>query len=525
MTPAMDGPKQFANRLVPLSEPVVVTAAEQIAPRGWITARSAIIALVVLGFGLRLIPLLSDRCLWIDEAMLALNLVERTPRQLLEPLDWNQGAPAGFLLLTKAAIMVFGQDEWALRLVPFVGSVMGLVAFAWVARRLLPAEAAVIAVALFSTSPFLISYAAECKQYATDAALTVGLLAISVGLLQGEKGFRHWAWLAGVGAIAVWFSHPVAFVLGGIGTALFLDAVVAKDRRRAGACAATIACWLASFGVCYVVSLKQLGNNQFLLDYWDGHFLPLPPKSMGDLLWLADHFFGFLAFPGGMGGTEVKIGGLSGAMLLTGLVVIGRERWPVAVALVVPAILALAASALNKYPFAGRLLLFLVPLMVICVARGAWAIAAALRPIQPFAAIVVLGLLFVAPMLEMYQTLRRPPRSEQIAPVVNDVRRHWQPGDKVYIYYGSEPAFTFYTRENPFPPGVVFGENHRKDRTAYRDELGKLTGEPRVWLLFSHRHQNEESLLLAYAESMGRCNREIRYEGAAAYLFDFRGSK
>ncbi len=525
MAPATNGPQQITNRLVPLTEPVVVSAPDPAASRGRITVRTAIIALVVLGFGLRLLPLLSDRCLWIDEAMLALNLVDRTPRQLLEPLDWNQGAPAGFLLLTKAAILAFGQDEWALRLVPFVGSVMGLIAFAWVARRLLPAEAAVIAVGLFAISPFLISYAAECKQYANDAALTVGLLALSLGLLYGENGFRRWAWLAAAGAVAVWFSHPVAFVLGGIGTALFLDAVVMKDRRRAGACAATIACWLASFGVCYLVSLRQLGNNQFLIDYWDGHFLPLPPKSLGDLLWLADHFFGFLAYPGGLGGTEVKIEGLSAALLLTGLFVMWRERWPVAVALVLPAILALLASAVNKYPFAGRLLLFLVPLMLIGVARGAWAIAAALRPSQPFAAIVFLGLLFLAPAVEMYQTLHRPPRSEQIAPVLDDVRKQWQPGDKVYIYYGSRPAFTFYTRENPFPPGVVFGESHRNERTGYRDELQKLAGEPRVWLLFSHRHQAEESLIQAYAESLGRCDREIRHDGAAAYLFDFRGSK
>ena len=524
MTPATDGPLHVANRLVPLSEPVVVTAPDPAPPRGWVSARSAILVLVVLGFVLRVIPFVSDRCLWIDEAMLALNLVDRTPRQLLEPLDWNQGAPAGFLMLAKAGIVVFGQDEWALRLVPFVGSVMSLVAFAWVARRLLPAEAAVIAVGLFAISPFLISYAAECKQYATDAALTAGLFALALGLLHGEGSFRRWAYLAAAGAVSVWFSHPVAFVLGGIGSALFLDAVARKDRRRAGACLATIACWLASFGVCYLVSLKQLGNNQFLLDYWAGHFLPLPPRSQGDLLWLADHFFSFLAYPGGLGGTELKIGGIAAALLLVGLVAQWRERWPVAVALILPAILALLASGVNKYPFAGRLLLFLVPLMLIGVARGAWVVAAALRPSQPVAAVVFLGLLFLAPTVEMYQTLRRPPRCEQITPVLNDVRNQWQPGDKVYIYYGAAPAFTFYTRENPFPPGVVFGASYRDQRTGYRDELKKLAGEPRVWLLFSHRHQSEESLIQAYAESLGRCDREIRHDGAAALLFDFRGA-
>jgi hypothetical protein len=324
--------------------------------------------------------------------------------------------------------------------------------------------------------------------------------------------------------VAIWFSHPVAFVLGGIGTGLFLDALVKKDRRRVGACLVTIACWLASFGVCFLVCLKQLGNNQFLLGYWAGHFLPLPPTSPGDLMWLLDHFFGFLAYPGGLGGTEVKVGGIAAALVLIGVIAMWREEWPVVVALVGPALLTLLASGLGKYPFAGRLLLFLVPPMLLLVARGAWAVASALRPNQPFAAVVLLGLLLVAPAVETYQTLRRPPRNEQIVPVLNDVRQQWQPGDKVYIYYGAVPAFTFYTRENPFPPGVILGGQHRSTRVGYRDELRKLAGEPRVWIVFSHLHLSEESLIRAYAEGLGRCAAEIRHSGACAFLFDFRGS-
>jgi hypothetical protein len=220
----------------------------------------------------------------------------------------------------------------------------------------------------------------------------------------------------------------------------------------------------------------------------------------------------------------VKVGGIAAALVLIGVIAMWRDEWPVVVALVGPALLTLLASGLGKYPFAGRLLLFLVPPMLLLVARGAWAVASALRPNQPFAAVVLLGLLLVAPAVETYQTLRRPPRNEQIVPVLNDVRQQWQPGDKVYIYYGAVPAFTFYTRENPFPPGVILGGQHRSTRVGYRDELRKLAGEPRVWIVFSHLHLSEESLIRAYAEGLGRCAAEIRHSGACAFLFDFRGS-
>ncbi len=527
MSSATDGPMHLSNRLFSFREPQVVTDTattpeiKSKPSRGWISVRTAIYALVFLGILLRAVPLIQNRCLWIDEAMLALNLVERTPGQLLKPLDWNQGAPVGFLLTVKATISVFGKSEWALRLFPFAGSVFGLLAFAWLSRKLLPEEASVLAVALFAISPTLISYTAECKQYAIDAALTVAIFSVSLGLMYRKGGSRHWAILGIVGAIAVWFSHSSVFVLASVGTALFLDSLAMKDRRRILACAATIGCWLMSFGVCYVTCLRHLGTNQYLLDYWAGHFLTLPPTSSGDLAWLVSHFSNFVDFPGGLGGSEVKASGLATGFFLIGLFLICRERWPVAFALITPAFAALLASGLHKYPFAGRLLLFLVPLLLLGVARGAWAVATVLRSSLPFAGLVVIGLLVLAPAVETYQQIQRPLRYEQITQVLDEVKEKWQPGDKVYLYYGAIPAYTFYTLDRPFVPDVVKGTEYRSRRTGYRDELRKLAGNPRVWVIFSHRHAAEESLLKAYAEGLGECQQEVHCPGATAFLYDF----
>lgn len=524
MTEATDG-LQTTNRLTPIQHPVIVIAPAPVAEpaRSWLTGTATLVGLVLLGIGLRGVALASDRNLWIDESMLALNLIDRAPARLLEPLDWNQGAPVGFLLLTKAVITQVGTTEFGLRLLPFLGSALGAIGFAWLAVRLLPRPAAALAAALFAVSPYLISYAAECKQYATDAALGVGLFAAAAGLLQGAKGFRRWAVLALAGSVAVWLSHPAAFVLGGIGTALLAEAMLKKDRSRLLAAGGTVACWLASFAACYLLSLRHLGNNQYLLEYWDGHFLPLPPKSAGDFAWLLDHFFAPFAYPGGLGGTEIRAGGIAAVLFLVGLWGLARERWPVAVALVLPGCFALLASGLHKYPFAGRLLLFLVPLMVLVVARGAWAVVSGLRSAgQPVAAFVLLGVLLAAPTLETYQELRRPMRYEQLDPVLAGVRQQWRPGDRMYVYYGAVPAFTFYTRDTPFPAdAATLGTEARANRIEYRDQLATLQGSPRVWVVFSHRHKHEESIIRAYAEGLGRCGQLVQAPGAAAYLFDF----
>ncbi len=507
------------NRLEPTVRTVTVVDAPpqpaRAAPRA---AVGALLALVLLAGGVRLVALLTDRCLWIDESMLALNLINRSPRQLLDPLDWNQGAPVGFLLAVKGAISAFGASEWALRLVPFVASCAGLVGFAWVARRLLPAHAALVAMALLALSPHLVSYSAECKQYASDAALAIGLLAVAMGLLEGKGGAGRWTGLALAGAGAVWCSHPATFVLGGIGTALLLQALVARDRTRFVAAALAVATWLVSFGACYLICLRQLGGNKYLTDYWTEHFMPLPPTKIGDLAWIADHLVAFFTMPGGFGGDLIPLGGFAAFLALVGLREFARERWPVAVALAGPVVFLLLASGLQKYPFGGRLLLFLIPFSVLLVARGTAAVYDAAREKNRFAAVMLLVLVVGSAAWLTQDALRRPARQEQLAPVLEKMRTEMKPGDRVYVYYSAVPAFTFYTRDRHLPAEVTFGDEYRDNAAAgYRAELNRLRG--RVWVIYSHPHKHEETMLRAMLDSRAPCERTIKEKGASAWLY------
>ena len=64
----------------------------------------------------------SGRSLWGDEAALARNVLSRDLTALLGPLDHDQIAPFGFLVLTKGATWLFGSvDEAVLRLPEQVG--------------------------------------------------------------------------------------------------------------------------------------------------------------------------------------------------------------------------------------------------------------------------------------------------------------------------------------------------------------------------------------------------------------------
>src|SRR5258706_13146620 len=89
--------------------------------------------LILLGLLLRLRQYLTWRSLWLDEAMLALNITGRSFAGLLQPLDYYQGGPLGFLLAEKLGITLLGNNELSLRLIPFLA---GLAPLLWLAPLL-----------------------------------------------------------------------------------------------------------------------------------------------------------------------------------------------------------------------------------------------------------------------------------------------------------------------------------------------------------------------------------------------------
>ena len=480
--------------------------------------RRCILAILLLGVSLRTGAYVSERSLWIDEAMVALNIVERTPARLLEPLDRNQGAPVGFLLATKASVGLFGPTEYALRLPAYLASLVGLGAFGFAVHRLLPPSAALLALALFASSPHLVSYAAECKQYSSDAAFAAVLLALGAPFFLGPVRRRNWLAFGSVGAVSVWCSHPALFLLAGIGVSLFSMAIVHRDRSRILGLVLLGGSWLLSFAAVYFVNLRHLGHNDYLIQYWAGHFAPLPTSRSG-LVWFVDHALGFLHEPAGVSGGHRIAGLFVGLVGIVGVIALARIRRWLVVAFGVTVVFTLVSSGLYLYPFAGRLLLFLVPMACVIWGCGANFLASQLGRRG-----MGLGWLVVVwPVVGLVNDFQKQPRTEQIRPMLNYAQANWQPGDRIYVYGGSGdagagPAFDFYSPRYAFPAeSVVRGGICRDDPSQYRIEIAKLPAG-RIWVLFTHRHRDEESVIRADFASVGSCRQSVEARGASLHL-------
>ena len=123
--------------------------------------------------------------------------------------------------------------------------------------------------------------------------------------------------------------------------------------------------WAASFGLCYWTVLRFEVHSPQLLTYWQDNFAPFPPLSTKTVDWYLKTLFNAFAFPGGIEAT-----GLAVVLFVIGCAWLLLRRRAAFLLLVIPIALTLAASAVHRYPFSGRLILFLAPALILPVAEA-----------------------------------------------------------------------------------------------------------------------------------------------------------
>ncbi|MGL6074254.1 MAG: hypothetical protein ACRC8S_08840 [Fimbriiglobus sp.] len=475
------------------------------------------ICALIIGVSLRVYIWAKNPAFWIDEAMLALNIEERSYPQFFERLDWNQGAPVGYLMLVKLLRETFGPSEMVYRLPSLVFGCLTLFGFMALAHRLLPRVGAQVATAMLALSPYHVNYALEFKQYETDAAFAVLLL---------WAGHLRPSWsramgLAVLGMLSVWCSHPAIFMLGGLASAYALEFYRTRDQRIGIMRLMVVGLWGLSFLACWYFVIRQLGENDYLKNYWAGKFAPIPFLP-NDWAWYLHHGVDLFHKPGGYATEDTNLAGLAFVAWLVGMWVWAREHGTFWLALLIPLLLALLASALHKYPFAPRLMVFAIPLLILGVVRGGLALGELLTPLSRFTGVLLLALLFAPGITECWWLMQRPMHPEKGRELIKIMRVKYQPGDKVYVYFGAIPAWKFYTRGEAWADAAVLGVFDRAPRPKIiHEELNGFRGQPRVWIFVSHPVGDDEVGLRGFAEAHGQPIIETKAVEDWLWLYDF----
>lgn len=489
-----------------------------------ITLEKATIGIIFLvGVILRLRQYLTGRSLWVDEAMLALNIVNRNFVELFQPLDYDQGAPIGFLLVEKAFNLLLGRNEYVLRLFPLILGLLALWIFYLLLKRFTRGTSLVLALALFTFNPRLVYYSSEVKQYIADVFVVIALLLIGTVYFE-HPSRRRLGFLTIAGFFALWLSHPSLFLLAGIGVTLFVFHLRKRDFTNLGIITGMGVFWLANVGLLYALTLGDLQDNSYMHAYWQDAFAPMPPWSNWGWYWEsfkanADSLFVVTFAPV-----------LLLVSMLAGWAALFKRKQESAAVIAWMTFFILLASSLSLYPSLERMVLFLAPVGILLIGifleyavekfRGRTGIGV-------ITTLLVSVYLFYGALPLTTEQFISPKYFEHIRPTMEVLQGSWQDGDAMYVSYGGVPAFEYYA--------PMYGLEHVSYAAGRREDYGDpdqmsqrlepLKGHGRVWVLFSHVYEkggfNERDFLINLLTREGVKKREFREPGTSVYLYLF----
>lgn len=489
------------------------------------------IFIILFGIFIRLSQYISNRALWGDEASLALNIVNRSYLELLEPLERNQAAPPGFLWTEKFFTQILGNNEYALRLFPLISGIVSLVAFYKLGKWAVSAIALQIALILFACLTYTLYYATEVKQYSSDVMISLLLGLLLIPLREQILNIRKILLIGICGAVAIWFSHPVIFVLAGIEAANLILTPAPQRKSILFNRLPAYLIWLISFGFLYFLTIARVMQNNSLQGAWGDEY----PKTIFDVIWLLDSFGRFFYRPLGF---SAIFDGIAIVAFVIGCVVFIKKKSDKFLILMSPVLATLAASYLHKYPFRGRLILFLAPFFILVIAEGIAFLLTNFSHSKHHKYFVIAGItlasLLIGPSLVRAGSfVFYPETKHEIRPVIEYIKTHQQPGDGIYIGDGG-PAdqFEYYAgkygySQSDYARGYL-SELVNADKFSeqgwqeFKNQSSHLKNKQRVWFVFPGLNPKKEVLVKPHLDRIGTKLDYFSQPGAFTYLYQLK---
>lgn len=503
--------------------------------RAWCTWLPLLV--VLLGIALRVREYLYDRSLWPDEVTVASDALQRSYGQLMHVNPNGQAAPIGWFWATKASAQVFGPHELALRLLPFIASVVSMLLFPYVGRRLVGRWAMPAALLMFATAPHLIYYAAEAKQYSSDVAALLVAIAVTLVISDRRPSLRLASAWALMGAVLVWFSQPGILVVAACGLVL-----AARWVRRPGwSSAIVLAAGLpaAVLAIDYVLLLRQQSKSSLLQNYWVAGYPPKPLQVPSLARWLYHDVEDLLQDPGALHHPALAL--LLGAM---GLGLLARRRRTdirAVTLLMLPLVVAVTVAVVRLYPLRQRLALYLLPLVFLLICAG---LSIMDRPAQrpwvratqatfALAVAVAVGVTVYPAAARGVEVFGRPIDHTVGRQALDFIAARYQPGDQIYREYPwASVTYDYYAPlhpQLPEPGQFDFAASPAGGCDVTATLATHLQVGTRVWVYFDSRGSNEpanaEQIFLSYFRSVGKQLLGYHKTGAdgGAYLFRISG--
>jgi len=405
------------------------------------------------GIAIRLCQLLENRSLWLDGALLALNIVKKTSSELWDRnlMVYNQAAPLLFLQVEKLSFTLLGPTETALRLFPFVCSCVSLILLYKILDDIIDSRLWLsVGLGIGTFSYWLVYFAQEVKHYAIDEMVALCIILVLIRFRAGPPWtITQLAIFSITGVFAPWFSHPSVFMLAAMGAALCIACFKKGNRKDVLDLMLVFVLWGITLALLYRISLSDIAQNNDLQRFWAFAFIPYPTgfEQISTDLKL---FTEFLTYAGFTSTWAILIG----CLFFIGIIELFKKNWTIGLMFFLPFCFTILASMIHQYPFHGRLLLFLIPILYITIVYGAEKLT---QGRSYYVSLVVAGFILY-PFIKDFDRISKPIQREEIRSLISFVDRNRKPQDKVYLLQWAVPLVRYYKHVNKFDDnGYYYG--------------------------------------------------------------------
>jgi hypothetical protein len=513
-------------------------------PKKYTVEEITVRLLLVAGVSFSLLQFLYNRSLWLDEAMLALNIINRNVFELLKPLDSGQAAPPLFLWIEKLFSTLLPNTEYGLRLFPLLCYWAAIYFFYKIVQtHLRNIYGTIIALSFFVINWMLIYYSSEVKQYMGDVLV---LLVVFHLVTKDYRSERTKYYVLGiVGVLSVYLSNVAPIVLSTAGLyLLYTHFFVLKQKPVC--LLALFGAWLVAFAVYYYFfvyehPLQEVMVASYVKNYHD--FLPY--SSLSDFFEFIDGkrsvMFGTFV-PALSRPFVIAIKILLLLTFLAGMLhLIIKKKWGIMIFTCIPPVLHLALSAFQLYPFAVRMTIYLLPAIMIICTFGFLSVIKFLPNHLKIKRYRFLILLF--PLILFYNRYSSykdgglvKGETDGIKGSIKYIQENREGNEKIYAYTYSHAAAAYYQAIGLVPRieaagfpceqhlSVIAGmhsevKSEEDINELYIKDLEKLQG--RNWILFTLQSPGSEKYITNKLDARYQRLKEFHTAGSSAYLYDF----
>ena len=299
----------------------------------------------------------TNKSLWVDEFLLALNFIEQDWWHLLKPLEYHQMAPIGFLLVSKLFATLFSNQDFAFKILPALGWLGSWFLFRAILGHFKFSKIFFWgALALFSSNYILLLYSYEFKQYSTDVFFSL-LIFFYYLKTKDKKSTESWVIYGLILTTSLLFSNIAIVVILALAFITFME----EGKQFFGSYFFKVLMVQAVvFTLYFFIFLYHHPTEEYMLSYWGSKNAFFPSPSVSSFVTHKVQITLSVVF-------NNKYIGLILLAISVFCICLNKKitLFKIQNIAFVIILMHLALSALKKYPFENRFILYFTPFILL----------------------------------------------------------------------------------------------------------------------------------------------------------------